>query len=455
MDNENKHKYNLLSEGEIFQPSVMGVTPNKQDYLFTQDYINNVLSNYKGFKLLSFELSQATDHIEKEYIATIEYLEEVYKAVISILSVEDLRLEEFGLANMINEDDFNIALSQKKYINVALYFGSKPLNSFHLQLKVLAAIVPDASLVIDFMSFRLLSGKWLSITAKSTIPPSPDYLYALHAVYDEKKDKTEYWFHTHGLVRCGLVELEILNICNAPQHMYDLINHVVKRFLSDSVKELEKFTAGFDGLDISLLWIRWEEALKDFKEPMLGGFNDREGDCNAHSEPSGVLFAIEEGNLISPEIYSSTLADNPILFISAEETLRMSNLAKERFAYFLSVFGNHGKQKERSILKKLFNKKAEKENRWSFIVKFGLVIDNANVYTEKEHLWFSVISADSERIEGKLLNAPYWIASLKEGDINTYPTEILTDWIIYDTEGNQYTPDSIYQLIEDDEGDIY
>ena len=49
------------------------------------------------------------------------------------------------------------------------------------------------------------------------------------------------------------------------------------------------------------------------------------------------------------------------------------------------------------------------------------------------------------------MNQPYWIASLKEGDVKSYPIDILTDWIIYDTEGNQYTPDSIYQLIEEEE----
>lgn len=450
---ENDNKYRLLSEGEIFQPSIMGVISYKQESLFTQDYINHSLSNSIGFNLLSFELSQAPDHVEKEYIATIEYLNEVYRVVLSVLSVEDLRLEEFGLANMVNEDDFNIALSQKKYINAAVNFGSKALDSFHLQLKVLDAIVPDASLVIDFMSFRLLSGKWLSLTASSKIPPSPDYLYALHAVYDEKGEKTEYWFHTHGLVRCGLVELEILNTTNGAQQMYDLVNHTVKRFLSDPVKENEKFTAGFDGLDINLTWIRWEEALKDFKTPILGGFHDREGDSNAHSEPSGVLFAIEDGNLISPEIYASTLANNPILFVSTEETLRMSRLAKDRFFHFLHIFEKHSVPSTKSFFKKLFGKKEENQNQWSFIVKFGLIVDNANNNTEREHLWFSVISADTKKIEGKLLNAPYWIDSLKEGDIKSYPIEVLTDWIIYDAEGNQYTPDSVYQLIEEEDID--
>lgn len=450
---ENDEKYKVLSEGVTFKPSVMGVIPSRHDYFFTYNNINNTLKENTDFKLLSFELSKATDHIEKEYIAVIEYQKEIYKVNISESSVEDLRLEEFGLANMINEDDFNTALTQTKYLNVAVNFGTKSLDSFHFQLKVLNAIVPEASLVIDFMSFRLLSGKWLNLTAASKIPPSPDYLYALHAVYDEKEEQTEYWFHTHGLLRCGLVELEILNTSSGAQQMYDLVNHVVKRFLFDPSKENEKFTAGFDGLDINLTWIRWEEALKGYPEPILGGFHDREGDNNAHSEPSGVLYAIEDGNLISPEIYASTLSNNPILFVSTEETSRMSKLAKERYPYFLDIFEKYARQFKKTFLNKLFGKKEANQNEWSFIVKCGLVVDNANNDTEREHLWFNITSANEKVIEGKLLNQPYWIASLKEGDVKSYPIDILTDWIIYDTEGNQYTPDSIYQLIDEENDD--
>lgn len=450
---ENDDKYKVLSEGVTFKPSVMGVISSRQDYFFTYDNINKTLKQNTDFRLLSFELSKATDHIEKEYIATIEYLKEVYKITISESSVEDLRLEEFGLANMINEDDFNAALTQAKYLNVAVNFGKRSLDSFHFQLKVLNAIVPEASLVIDFMSFRLLSGKWLNLTATSQIPPSPDYLYALHAVYDEKEEQTEYWFHTHGLLRCGLVELEILNTSTGAQQMYDLVNHVVKRFLFDPSKEDEKFTAGFDGLDLNLTWIRWEEALKSYPEPILGGLHDREGDNNAHSEPSGVLYAIEDGNLISPEIYASTLSNNPILFVSTEETVRMSSLAKERYPYFLDIFYRYIQQSKKSFFQKIFNRNDTDQNQWSFIVKFGLVVDDANNDTEREHLWFTVISANEKSVEGKLLNQPYWIASLKEGDVKSYPIDILTDWIIYDTEGNQYTPDSIYQLIDDENED--
>jgi uncharacterized protein YegJ (DUF2314 family) len=330
-----------------------------------------------------------------------------------------------------------------------MYFELDPLNSFHLQLKILDSIVPDASVVIDFMSYRLLSAKWLSIATKLSVPPSPDYLYTLHCVYDEdeKTGDRKYWFHTHGLLRCGSVELEILNFSQGAEQMSTLINMTVKKFLSDPAKEKERFTIGYDGMGICLCWLRWEEVLTDLPKDILGGAANRDEGDNVHAEPSGILFAVEDGNMVSPEIYVSTLAENPIYYITSEETERMSTLAKERFSTFEKTFAKeHKKPEKKSFLKSMLSFKEEEEQpEWSFLVKLGLTVDNAEADNEKEHLWYDVLSIQNKQIEGKLLNQPYWISGLNEGDVATYPLDVLTDWIIYSPEST-YTPDSIYQL---------
>jgi len=444
----NKEKYELLAEGEIFQTSNMGVVPSIPGFNFSSETISSALNSNKEFIVNSFDcLTETSDSYIAEYSADITYCNNNFLVSIYIAKVKDIHLEEFGLGNMIDKSDYKLAIKQPYFAQVSVNFNNNPLESFHFQLKVLNTIVPMASLVIDFMSFRLLSGKWLKMTAGTKIPPSPDYLYALHAVYDENKKSPKYWFHTHGLLRCGCVELEILNTTSGPQQMYNLINNVVKRFLTDPIKENVKFTTGYDGLEINLTWIKWEEALNDFPPNILGSLNDRLPEDNIHREPSGILFGVEDKNLVSPEIYVKTLADNPILYISNDETVRMSKLAKERYPYFLDLFNKHYSTQKKNIFKKIFGKKDESP-KWSFLVKLGLIVDNAKKDTEREHLWFELNSACKENVTGKLLNQPYWIASLNEGDVNTYPIEYLTDWLIYDPDGNQYTTDSVYQLVE-------
>ena len=126
----------------------------------------------------------------------------------------------------------------------------------------------------------------------------------------------------------------------------------------------------------------------------------------------------------------------------------MSALAKERFSSFEKVFEKeHKKPEKKSFLKNIFGSKKEEEPGWTFLVKLGLTVDNPEAGSEKEHLWYEVQGIENDKIEGKLLNQPYWISNLNEGDIKSYPLDLLTDWLIYSPD-NTFTTDSIY-LLED------
>lgn len=449
---DNNEKYELLAEGETGLASGMGIYPRSKSFKFDAAQIEKSLSSRKDFKLISFNKAEVDIEFSiMSFAAEIEYQETVFNVDLYVCEAKNINLSDYGFANSIDEESLQTAMEQEQYLETSMYFELEPLTSFHLQLKIMDAIVPEASLVVDFMSYRLLSAKWLSMTAKSPTPPSPDYLYTLHCVYDENGENgnRRYWFHTHGLHRCASVELEILNFSQGAEQMNTLINMTVKKFLSHPAKEKERFTIGYDGMGINLCWLRWEEALKDLPKGILGSVADRDEVDNVHAEPSGILFAVEDGNMVSPEIYAPTLAENPIYYITNEETERMSALAKERFSLFEKVFRKEHKQPEKkSFLKNIFgSKKEEEQPGWTFLVKLGLTVDDPESGSEKEHLWYDVISVEDGKIEGKLLNQPYWISGLNEGDIKAYPFDLLTDWIIYSPD-NTYTSDSIY-LLED------
>lgn len=446
---ENSEKYDLLTEGETGLASAMGIFPRSKNFNFNAAQIEKSLANNKDFKLKSFnEVEVDSEYSIMTFNAEVEYKETIFNVDIYVSNANNINLRDYGFANSIDEESLELASEQEYFLETSMYFELEPLDSFHLQLKIMNAIVPDASLVIDFMSYRLLSAKWLSMTAKSPVPPSPDYLYTLHCVYDEdgENGNRRYWFHTHGLHRCASVELEMLNFGQGAEQMNTLINMTVKKFLTHPAKEKERFTIGYDGMGINLCWLRWEEALKDMPKNILGGFADRDEVDNVHAEPSGILFAVEDGNMVSPEIYAPTLADNPIYYITNEETERMSALAKERFGAFERVFKREGKKEEKkSFLKNMFGGKKEEEPVWTFLVKLGLEVDDPESGSEREHLWFDVISIENNQIKAKLLNQPYWISGLNEGDISTYPLDLLTDWLIYSPDST-YTSDSIYIL---------
>lgn len=440
----NQEKYELLENQEIKLPSNMGVIPGETGFIFSEEQIKNALQSNKDFKLIDFERIEDEDTEEiLSFEAGIKYQDEEYHVELVIFPMEQIDLKSFGFGNLIEESEINAAEKQSHFMEISMYFGEEPLDSFHLQLKLLNAIVPVASVVIDFMPFRLLSGKWLHMTAASAIPPSPDYLYIVHSVYSGEGDDVRYWLHTHGLHRCGSIELEMVNIGQYPQQLFDMLNIAAKMFIAgNATKSNETFTVGYDGLGIQLCWVPWEKGVENIPEDAPGGINDRgEEEDDIHKEPSGILFAVEEGHLVSPEIYGATLSDNPLYFISNSETLRMSLLAKERFPTFRDVFIREGGKKKKS-----WNPFSKKDDpKWTFLVKMGLTVDDAKEENEREHLWFDVLNIEDDMIEAELINEPYWIKSLKKGDKKKYPLDLLTDWIIYAPD-NTYTTDSIYRL---------
>ena len=69
---------------------------------------------------------------------------------------------------------------------------------------------PELLAVIDDSSEKILSGRWVTLAARSQVAPAPRYLYTAQAV---SGDEDCVWLHTHGLNRCGCPELwEVLKL---------------------------------------------------------------------------------------------------------------------------------------------------------------------------------------------------------------------------------------------------
>lgn len=440
---DNQEKYRLLSEGETGLPSNIGVFPLREGFKFTEEMMKKSLESGKDFQLIGFKTVTKEDEsspVLMEFDIDVKCEDEDFNLILSVVSGSQIELDHFGFGNQVEEDEMRAAVSQPYFLETSMFFGEDSLSSFHLQLKILHTIVPEASVIVDFMPARLLSGQWLKMTAESSIPPSPDYLYIVHSVYSGEGEDMRYWLHTHGLHRCGSVELEMINIKQGAQQMYDMLNVAAKMFINgNATKENEKFSVGYDGMGISLCWVQWEDAIKHVPHDAPGGAGDREGEGNIHMEPSGVLFGIEDDILVSPEMYATSLADNPLYFISNSETVRMSLLAKERFPLFKEIFSQMNRKKSWNP----FAKKNQDKD-WRFLVKLGLTVDNAEQESDKEHLWFDVLSLEGNEIHAELINQPYWISGLKAGDKKKFPLDVLTDWIIYAPDAT-YTTDSVYQ----------
>lgn len=430
---DNNEKYRLIAEEGISLPSSMGVLSRTEGFSFSVEQIERALKTTDYFDVASFNVVE-NENAEAlfSFEAELVFNETSYECWFSVYPTEIIDLPEFGFANQVSKAEMDLAFKQTEYLKCSTYFSDSPTESYLFQLKVLHAIVPNAAIVLDFMPWRILSGEWLQMTAPSNTPPSPGYLYTVHAVYNEEKDGTRaFWLHTHGLHRCGCVELEMINVRNGVEELHGFLHLVAKMFIDEQPAENEEFTVGYDGLGIKLCWRRWEDVVVTLPADVTGGLNDRKDKTDIHCEPTGVLLGSQENEVCSPEIYVKTLQEDPLLFISNEETQRMSDMAKERFDYFTDALKNH-----------------LGDEGWGFLVKLGYGVDDAQSENDKEHLWFEVNGFEDGMLMAELLNDPYWISRMKKGEIGVHSPEQLTDWMIYSpiAPGNSFTPDSIYQL---------
>ena len=304
-------------------------------------------------------------------------------------------------------------------------------KSFHIQLKLLVAMVPNLLGILDESSEKMFSAKWAVMAAASAVTPGPEELFIAQAVSDKRG---EVWLHTHGLCRCGLPELEILQ--SDAQH-YNQHYHLISTLASHLLDKNEEFIPGkssryigvlTNGYPVVVTCVSWTEGIKEYKKLLLGRPEDRKDGHNSKTCPIFVYKNEEDeknGKLSKVSEYDHMWGDNPMFFISSEETARMRALARERF-HFVREQSERPKNK--------------------IIIKIGLLRDDSDGDpNEREHIWIELLSFEGEKFRARLTQEPYAVASMHEGDEGVYSIEDVTDWMIY-TPTCPVNPNSVYLL---------
>ena len=325
------------------------------------------------------------------------------------------------------DDELRAAIAEARSapmtIAVETYFGEQPIFDLHAQLRLLHAVAPDACVVIDACRFTTRLPKWLREAAEARTPPSPRALYTIHAVHDEGF----VWVHTHGLQRCGAREVELLDVPMGQTDRIDALVHAVAcMWMEHGVPdEGELFTPG---KDMDVVWQSWERYLDGHDVHGPGGPDDRD---DVHAAPSGVLRASVRSwtgrKLRCPSQLPGLRCDHPMLFISTMETDRQALLAAERLPRFVALH-------------------ARLAGEARFLVKLGYPVDGATGPDDgREHLWFEVHGFDGDQVDATLLNSPYGVSALREGDRGLHALDKLSDWTILTPDG-RFGPDEVFHL---------
>ncbi|MDP1824400.1 MAG: DUF4026 domain-containing protein [Archangium sp.] len=299
-------------------------------------------------------------------------------------------------------------------LGVVLVFGDAPLDDFHFQLQALIAVAPQAVAAFDVAAYRLHHAEWVKESARSAAPPSPTSLFVMHFVSDAGKPG---WIHTHGLDRCGRLELELFDITpDASRLLSELVNSTAAFFLEQGLPAPGETVEV--GRDLPLLWLPWEEALSRVAPRHGGGKADRDA---VHGNPTAVLFAPGKkflgffgSGLASAASHLPVLEGSPILYVSNSHTRRMEVLSRERLPTLKALFGKLGGNEQ-----------------FKFLVKLGYPTADPEQFGSREHIWFEVHSFGGEHVDATCINQPHSVPALREGLRGLHALSLISDWTIF------------------------
>lgn len=311
-------------------------------------------------------------------------------------------------------------------ITFCMSFSKKPKKDFHLQLKLIYAIVPNMIGLIDESAEKLLPRNWVKIAANSNSCPSAESLYTIQAVADESG---EVWLHTHGLARCGVPELDILQTSRENYNVHYNLLSTYASYLLDNVELDQSYKAmhlGYFSNNEPLIAtsVSWTVALNEYENLALGNADDRK---NEHNSKRNVIFlyksAEDANNKILTKLneYNNRWSENPLFFISDDETNIRTAIARERFHY----------------LKEL----AKDENN-EILVKIALPVPDSS---QREHIYFRLVSFEKEGFRAVLLQSPYANIDMAPGDESYFTIDDVSDWLVYTEKGTIY-PSHVYLL---------
>lgn len=346
---------------------------------------------------------------------------------------ESFSVPEFYRVQHIFPDmDFEALKAAETVLVTSMEFGEDPQASYHAQLKLLDIMVPDKLGVLDDSSEKILSPMWVSLAASSDIHPSPNYIFTVQAVGGEDG---KVWLHTHGLNRCGIPELEIIDSnSEVYQSHYHIIANVASRILEEGAPAPKQplFLGRLsDTVDLVITLVPWQEAVTKYDKKLLGGKEDRK---QGHDGNSCCIFLYpseehyKKGDYRPVMMYDEILADNPLYYLTNQETARMKALAAERISYM---------------------KRAWEAGNVQILIKVGLQVDEKyrSEYNDKEHIWFELLELcpGGASFRGRLTQPPYFVDDLHEGDEREYEFDQITDWLIFAPE-YRISPDDVYLM---------
>ena len=316
-----------------------------------------------------------------------------------------------------------------------------PLTTYHAMMRMLAgAFAVPAILDINTLLWRdrnELHQQYLDPSANGVEPPA-EHLWSIHAVQQQQgsTDQPLTWLHTHGLWRCGLPELEMLEVPAADASAAALLlNDIAELLLEQRPSQPgEHYEIG---ADLAVTFQPWEAVAAYLAEGVPGAMADRTGEENqAHAGVRAVVCAEQPAGTYRklwrwPEqVIRRLQGGDAALYMTQRASKRQAALARKHWP----------------VLQQAFAAMRAGRAEATFLVKaaFELPVDEQ---PHREHLWVQLDQLDQSGAEGTLVNQPIGDLSLARGDRVQVAAAQISDWQVQLSNGT-FGPDAAAALLQ-------
>ncbi len=285
--------------------------------------------------------------------------------------------------------------------------------AYQEQVAVVHALAPDALAVYDANAQTLMSPPVVADLATVPVPAPPSRLYSIHVVLSEGLA----WLHTHGLRRCGTVEVELVDV---PKERINDMKRLLEAAASRLIEEAappSMCTAFEVSRETKVVWIPWAKAARKLTIAGPGAHRDP-----AHTVGTGVLRA-KPGRWRSCAPHCC-IESRPRVLVSRAETRRMAAGARARWSRFARLVDAHAG-----------------DDDWSFLAKASFAAEGP---CGPEHLWMAVDAVDAEGWTGRVLSDPCR-ASIAAGDSRRAELSALSGFQVRSPHGT-FGPDELAEL---------
>lgn len=272
-----------------------------------------------------------------------------------------------------------------------------------------------------------------------------DVLWRVVAVGRSERpdDEERLWLHTMGLARCGLPELEMLEVPGGRvRGAVTLLNGVAALCLTEPLPPPGGIASV--GVNLNVSFQPWKDVVRYLDSGALGSVADRRAD----EEPGSLNLLLGVRAVICgerpkgqyrsiwcwpDEAVASIERGEAGLYLSPAATRRLARRARHTWGEFATAFAS------------LRGRPAAGSPSPSFLVKAS-VAGGADAEGIREHLWFEVKDIRGERAEGTLLNDPHMAKHLALGALVPVELDLVSDWRVDLPEG-QFGPTTADRLL--------